>query len=490
MNKIPINLLILAASSKKINILYILFLFFLIQAGYSQEKIILKNADKLQGETINGESVRKATGNVQFTQGNVDVYCNSATQYITSNRVELIGNVKIYQDTLSLFTNKAVYFGNERRAICEGVVTLKDPNATLRANGGYYLFNESKAVFSGDVIIINPEYRITSNYLTYLRNTEDSFAKGNVIVTTDSAIIKAENIDFYKRQGKTFAFEIVSIESDSSIITSDTLTNYSHEGKSIASGNVKINDLNNNATVYGNYLENYENTNYSFIEGNAKLIQIEKENDTLFLYSKKMEAFRNKPEYYVATDSVEVIRGEFLSKCGLAVYSTSLNKIDESINLSIEPIVWQENLQLTGDSIYAELYDRELRTIYVKKLSTLSNSKNSFLVIHNEDEYFNDRYDQTSGTDITMYFENENIKKVDVSQNSKSIYFLYEDKKANGLNIAEGENMFIYFDDEQKVSKIRIDEEPVGQYVPEIMINSVSLTLPGFHVRNDKPVRR
>jgi len=490
MNKKPINLLILAASSKKINILYIFFFFFLIQTGYSQEKIILKNADKLQGEISNGESVRKATGNVQFTQGNVDVYCNSATQYITSNRVELIGNVKIYQDTLSLFTNKAVYFGNERRAICEGGVTLKDPNATLRANGGYYLFNESKAVFSGDVIIINPEYRITSNNLTYLRNTEDSFAKGNVIVTTDSAIIKAENIDFYKRQGKTFAFENVSIESDSTIITSDTLTNYSHEEKSIASGNVKINDLNNNTTVYGNYLENYEDTNYSFIEGNAKLIQIEKENDTLFLYSNKMETFRNKPEHYIATDSVEVIRGEFLSKCGLAVYSTSLNEVDESINLSIEPIVWQENLQLTGDSIYAELYDREIRTIYVKKLSTLSDSKNSFLVIHNEEVYFNDRYDQITGTDITIYFENENIKKVDVSLNSKSIYFLYEDKKTNGLNIAEGENMFIYFDDEQKASKIRIDEEPEGQYVPENMINSVSLTLPGFYVRNDKPERR
>ena len=121
MNKRIITLLIHTATSKKINILYILFLFFIIQTGYSQEKIILKNADKLQGETINGESVRKASGNVQFTQGNVDVYCNSATQYLTSNRVELIGNVKIYQDTLSLFTNKAVYFGNERRAICEGV---------------------------------------------------------------------------------------------------------------------------------------------------------------------------------------------------------------------------------------------------------------------------------------------------------------------------------------------------------------------------------
>jgi len=472
-------------------LLLFLFLFFVFpEVSFAQDKIILKNADKLESEIIEDESVRKASGNVHFVQGNVSVFCNSATQYITANKVVLRGNVKIYQDTLSLFTSKAVYFGNERRAICEGGVTLKDPNATLRANGGYYLFNEAKAVFTGDVIIINPGYTITSNTLTYLRNTEDSFAKGNVVVTTDSAVIKAENIDFFKRQGKTFAFENVSIESDSTIITSDTLTNYSNENKSIASGNVKINDLRNTTTVYGNYLENYEDRNYSFIEGNSKLIQIEEDSDTLFLYSYKMEAFRNEPEYYVATDSVEVIRGEFLSKCGTAEYKTTANESEEYISLSLEPIVWQENIQLTGDSIYAELYERELKTIYVKKLSSINDSKNSFLIIDNEDEYFSDRYDQITGTDITMHFKDDKITKVNVNKNSKSIYFLYEEEKANGLNISEGENMFIYFDEEQKVSKIRIDIEPVGKFVPENMLNSVSLTLPGFHVRSDKPERK
>ena len=471
--------------------LLLVFLFFVFsKVSFAQDKIILKNADKLEGEIIEGESVRKASGNVHFVQGNVRVYCNSATQYISANRVVLTGNVKIYQDTLSLFTNKAVYFGNEKRAICEGGVTLKDPNATLRANSGYYLFNEAKAVFSGDVIIVNPEYTITSNTLTYLRNTEDSFAKGNVVVTTDSAVIKAENIDFFKRQGKTFAFENVVIESDSTIITSDTLTNYSNENKSIASGNVKINDLRNTTTVYGNYLENYEDRNYSFMQGNSKLIQIEEDSDTLFLYSYKMEAFRNEPEYYIATDSVEVIRGEFLSKCGFAKYKTTTNESEESISLSLEPIVWQENMQLTGDSIYAELIDRELETIFVKKLQSIQNSEISFLIIENDNEYFRDRFDQISGTDMTMHFKEDEIKKVDVSKSSKSIYFLFEDKKANGLNIAEGENMFIYFDDEQKVSKIRIDEEPVGQYVPENLISNVSHTLPGFNLRNDKPVRR
>lgn len=102
--------------------LKIVFLFVLLISStvIAQEKIELKSADQLSGKVIDGQNVREATGNVEFTQGNIKVYCNSAIQYPEANRVELNGNVRIYQDTLSLMTSKATYFGDERKAICEG----------------------------------------------------------------------------------------------------------------------------------------------------------------------------------------------------------------------------------------------------------------------------------------------------------------------------------------------------------------------------------
>jgi hypothetical protein len=45
--------------------------------------------------------------------------------------------------------------------------------------------------------------------------------------------------------------------------------------KSVAEENVKINFLNKNAVVYGDYSENYEKTNYSLVMGHT-VIQIEK----------------------------------------------------------------------------------------------------------------------------------------------------------------------------------------------------------------------
>ncbi|MEO8663968.1 MAG: OstA-like protein [Ignavibacteria bacterium] len=453
--------------------------------SFAQDKIELKHADQLEGKVIDGQNVREANGNVEFTQGNVRVFCNSATQFIDANRIELRGNVKLYQDTLSLFTSKATYFGDDKRAVCEGGVTLKDPNATVRADNGVYSFGDAKAIFKGNVIIINPGYKITSSELTYMRNTEDSYARGNVIVTTDSAVIKANSIDFLKRQGKTFAVNDVSIESDSTIITADTATNFSGEKKSLASGNVKIVSLNNNTVIYGSSIENYELTNYTILKGNARLIQTEENADTLYIYSDTMEAYRKKPEQYIATGKVEVIRAEFLSKCGVGIYY----KDEETVSLAIKPIVWQDNLQMTGDSIYADLPNNKLQTIYVRKLNP-DNTTTSFVISRNEDEYFKDRYDQISGNDITIKFIDDNINQIDVKENSSSIYFLYDTDKANGLNKVEGKNIFISFDETKKVSKIRVDADPKGEYIPEQILNTTALTLPGFNLREDRPVKR
>ncbi len=75
----------------KILINSVLFILF-VSAAYSQEKVELKNADQLQGNVINGKTVREASGNVILQQGNITVYCNSATQYIDENLVDLRGN--------------------------------------------------------------------------------------------------------------------------------------------------------------------------------------------------------------------------------------------------------------------------------------------------------------------------------------------------------------------------------------------------------------
>ena len=50
--------------------------------------------------------------------------------------------------------------------------------------------------------------------------------------------------------------------------------------------------------------------------------------------------------------------------------------------------------------------------------------------------------------------------------------------------------MYLYFDEEEQISKIKIESDPKGEYIPESLLNTVSLILPGFEIISDKPIRR
>ncbi len=449
---------------------------------FAQDKITLNHADSLVGKTINGEQVREANGNVSLSQSDVKIYCSRVIQFIDKNKAELYGNVKVYKDTMTIFAPSGIYYGDESKVICPDGATLNDSKTTLKANYGIYYFITDLASFRGNVKIYDSKsYTITSNELDYFRSAGKSYARGNVKIVTDSAVIYSDSLIYEKLIGIATANGNVKIESDSTVVTSDRLVYYELERKSIADDNVKIVSLNDNAVVYGDHGENYERRNYTLVQGRARLVQIEtKENktDTLFIYSNKMEAFRNQPEYYISKDSVKVIRSDFLSSSQIGYYFKDISGTGGVISLSINPAVWKENLQVTGDSIYA-FFKKDIEEIYVNK---------SAFAIQPAVEY-PDRFDQIAGVFMYMKFKNNELDYIQVDTNAASIYFAYENKSPNGANRAKGEVIILYFKDKQ-ISKVKVIGKPKGTFYPENLIVPAELRLTGFRLRNDKPERK
>lgn len=450
---------------------------------FSQDRISINYADSLMGKTINGEQVREAIGNVSLTHNDVKIFCGRVIQYFDQNKAELYGNVKVLKDTMTIYAPAGIYYGNESKVICPDGATLNDTKATLKANYGIYYFNTDMASFKGNVKIYdNKSYTITSDALDYFRSVSKSYAKGNVKIVTDSSTIYSDSLIYEKLIGISTATGNVKIESDSSIIYSDKLTYYENERKSIADDNVKVVFLSDNAMIYGNHGENYERTHYAFVKGKTHLFQIEKHKkdsteDTLLIYSERMEAFRIKPEYYIARDSVRVIRSDFLSNSQVGYYFKDISGTGGIIALSVNPVVWKGDLQVTGDSIYA-FFKEEIEKLYV--------NKSAFALQQNGK--FQDRYDQISGIFMMMVFKENQLDFIRVDTNAASIYFTYENEEASGANRATGEIITLYFKDKQ-VEKVKIYGSPKGTYFPENMIKLPDLRLLGFKVRVDKPQR-
>lgn len=477
--------------NRKYRILLQLFLllavFTLISAGaaFGQDKIILNHADSLIGKTINGEQVREAIGNVSLTHNEVKIYCNRVLQHLDKNKAELFGNVKVVKDTLSIYAPTGIYYGDESKVICPDGATLNDTKTTLKADYGIYYFITDMASFKGNVIVYDGvSYTITSDALDYFRSVDKSYARGDVKIVTDSATIYSDSLVYEKPIGIATANGNVKIESDSTVITSDDLVYYEHERKSIADNNVKIVSLNNNAVVYGNHGENYERKNYSFVEGDAHMVQIDEPaepggvRDTLFIFSRKMEAFRNKPEYYIAKDSVKVIRTDFYSSSGLTYYFKDTTGRGGVITLSIDPAAWKEDMQVTGDSIYA-YFKKDINDIYV--------NRSAFAV--EPIENYPGRFDQIAGIFMHMKFKDNELNYIRVDTNAASIYYTFEDSIPNGVNRASGEIITLYFKD-KLVDKVKVIGKPKGTYYPENLINTSELLLTGFKLRKDKPERR
>ena len=468
-------------SKLKCQIIISILLIILSIKIYSQDKITLNYADSLIGKTINGEQVREAIGNVSLTHNDVKITCSRVVQYFNQNKAELYGNVKVVKDTLTIYAPNGTYYGSEAKVVCPNGATLTDPKTTLKADFGIYQFKQDLANFKGNVSVTdNKSYTITSDELDYYRSVQKSYGRGNVKVVSDSSVIYCDSLVYEKLIGISTANGNVKIESDSTIITSNKATYYESEKKSIGEENVKINFLNKDAVVYGDYAENYENSNYSFVKGNSRLIQIESKDgktDTTFIFSEKMESFRNEPEYYIARDSVKTIRNDFLSSSQIGYYFRDKSGKGEVISLSKEPVVWKESLQVTGDSIYA-FFKGDIDDIYI--------SKSAFAIQPNEN--YEDRFDQISGVFMHMKFLNNEINFIQVDTNAASIYYVYDGENPNGANRSDGEVIILYFDD-KKVDKVKVFVKPKGTYFPENLINTTELRLLGFKLRTNKPVR-
>lgn len=387
--------------------------------------IVLQNANIFSGKRLpNGEDIRELEGNVRFRQGNVRVWCDKAIQYLNKNEIDLIGNVKIVRDTVTLTAKRGRYFGNSRKSDGEGNVTLKTPNVTLYADYGTYYLDDKRAFFHKNVRIVDSTTTIYSEQLTYFEKTR----------------------------------------------------------KSIALLNVKIVNAGDNVVMFGNYLEHYDSTRYSKMTEQPRLIQIDTsqsgEIDTLAVKSIVMESFDDSTKKLIATDSVVIVRGGLAARCGLVQYF----RTDGKIELYSKPILWYDDNQVTGDTVFLMMKAKKLETASIR---------NRAFALSQSDSAFVNRFNQLTGRTITMTFRDNKLQETYVERNAISLYFLFDDFVPNGVNKTSGDFIRMKFN-EGKPHTIHVAKGIEGMYYPENLVkkDEMQYNLDGFQLHKDRPSLR
>ena len=445
---------------------------------YSQQNdnLITVVGKKMIGKTVDGEAIREVFGNVVVIQGNIRVTCDHAIHFISKNDAELIGNVIVTQDSVTITTDRGFYYGDERRAESYSGVILNDKKVILSADTGEYFFRMDKAYFRHNVRLFDTVTTLTSKALTYFKDEDRMIAVGNVKIVNNESVITADSLEHFRNTRVTYAYK-----------------------------NVKIRNYKNNVIIYGDHLEDYAQNNYSLVNLNPLLIQVDTiytakpdslneisnsltaqqlpfRLDTLIIKSLTMEAYRDSSNTFKATDSVRIVRDRFASLNDLSIYYREEQKIiTKKINEDArQPILWYENSQLTGDSITIFLRENRIKLLDV--------DRKAFLL--SQDSTYSSRFNQLSGNRIEVEFSEGDIDRTEVYGGVHSIYYMFEDHTPNGLTKSSSESALINFED-RKVSAVRLYGSPSSEYYPENKVEGkeLSFTLPEYVLYKNRPTK-
>lgn len=438
--------------------LFIVFILIFFNSVFSQDQTspITIKGDSLKGKLVSGENIREVIGNVIIIQDDIKITCSKAIQYLAKNSALLIGNVVLTQDSVVIKTERGKYFGDLKIATSDTNVYLKNESINLFANSGKYNLNTKIAEFIGEVVFYDSVTNLKSIKLNYEKENEKIIAVGNVTVSDSLSEIKADSLIHLRNTKLTKGF-----------------------------GNIVIFNKDNNVTISGKELLDDKNSGVSKIFGKPFLTQIEELSngtfDTLFIQSEYMEANKDSSSKLFAIDSVRIVRGDFLSNNDYTIY----DKADEKITIIKQkekrtPVLWYENTQVTGDSIYINLDSSKIKSVDI--------FHNSILI--SKDSLYNYRFNQMSGDTTKLIFRDGNLAETNVYGNVLSIYYLFEEDKPNGLLKSSARNIKILFD-ENKVTDVKMYGSPISEFHPENLVkgNEKGFTLPTFIIYEDKPNR-
>lgn len=483
---------------------FLLLSLFVNNLLFSQKEVveILSSNELRAGQTPDHQ---KLVGNVVLKYNDATLYCDSAELNGKTHDFEAWGNVYIKQKEgdIKAWGNYLNYFGTTKLGKLVGDVTMKSENTLLKTqtlyfdktnrliyylNGantiqddskiyskkGFYDTSNKYLKLKDSVKVKNPEYKIISDTLEYSTESKTSYFLGPTNIELENEKIYCES-GYYNRTLELGQFEKNAVlKQENQSIAADSIYFDKRTSLSEAFRNVVLIDEKENLKVEGEYGFFNRGENFSFITENVLFSQGADNSDTLYLVCDTLllREENNSNKSFFAYRNVKLFQAEMAGKCDSLAY----NMKDSLIKLFYDPILWNGESQLTGDSIELLHYDNKLQKLFIKNhgfVASIVDSSKS-------------RYDQVKGRDLVGYFQNGKLAIMDVLGNGQTVYYaLEEDGKYTGVNKAICSDIQINFDN-GKINRIKFITMPEATFFPINQFPKDFLKLEGFKWKGEQ----
>ena len=443
---------------------------------------------------------------VQFEHQGADLWCDIAVFYSAENRLQAVGNVRMQQgDSIEMNSGRMDYDGNTKLARAWKKVDLTDGQMTLttdtlyfnrekqqsfyRSGGkvvdsanvltskiGTYFMELKKVQFLDSVHIDNPEYIIDSDRLDYYRLSKNAYMYGPSTITGEEYKIYCERGFYDTKIEQGYGVKNTKINYNNRIIEGDSVYFDKATEFASATNNITVTDTINNSVINAHYAEVFKGRDSVFATKRAVSISLVQQDslymhgDTLMVTGKPdervMRAFRNAKFY----------KTDLSGKCD----SIHFDERTGVTQLITEPILWNVDNQMTGDSIHL-ISDME-----TEKLDSLKVIENAFII--SLDSIGKVGYNQAKGKNLFGQFVENELKIIDLVSNTEVIYYMYnDDQELVGIDKTICSKIRLLMENND-IEDITFFINPDGNIFPEKDLPEESRKLKGFIWRGDERI--
>ena len=466
-------------------------------AAEDSKKVVLDYADSLLFDERINPDYQILKGNVKFHKGGMLMFCDSAYFYESTNSMDAFGNVRMEQgDTLFVFSDIMHYNGIDEEAKLRYNVILQNRDVTLSTdslnyelgpNVGYYftggeivdsqntlesIYGEycpdtKEAIFYYEVVLTNEKAKLYSDTLKYNTTTHIAKIESPTEILSDSGKIISSNGWYNTNNNRAALYDRSEVAHNTYRLIGDTIFYDSDNGFGNAFGSVFMEDTLQKVIMQGHYAYYYEKNDSAMVTDSALMMDCSQK-DTLFLHADTLRAIMlpDSTRLMKAYFNTRFYRQDIQGVCDSMVF----NSADSAIHMYRNPIIWNTNYQIFGDTIKIFLNDSTIDRVHIPAFA--------FAAQQQDTAFFN----QITGKDMINHFKGGKLSQVYVSGNVETKFFPQEaDSTFTGLNSATSGFLKMEMDTlSNEMNKLIMWPQVDGTMTPISKIKQKDLYLPSF----------
>ncbi len=461
-----------------------------------------KDEAKFPGASIFSKDDRQ----VQFEHEGANLWCDVAIYYQKEKRIRALGNVRMQQgDSVEMTSGKINYDGNIKLAKAFESVVLNSNKTTLRTDTLYFdrekqesYYNDSgtiidsantltsrigryfmelkKLQFLDSVHIDNPDYMVDSKRLDYYETSKNAYMYGPSTITGDTYKFYFERGFYDTKIESGYGIKNTRIDYNNRIIEGDSVYFDKATEFASATNNITVTDTVNNGLIRAHYAEVFKAKDSVFATKRAVSISLV-EQDSLYMHGDTL-MITGKPENRIlrAFRNAKFYKTDLSGKCD-SIHTQEKTGLTQLIK---NPVIWNGENQMTGDSIHL------LSNKKTEKLDSLKVLENAFII--SLDSISMTGYNQAKGINLYGKFVDNELKMIDLVQNTEVIYYMYnDDDELLGINKTTCSKIRITMANNDVVD-LTFFTNPEGDIFPEKELPPSSRQLKGFIWRGDERI--